>query len=484
MNVQKIKNVTYLFQLARDWFLSSPQEPIPLATWHNYLPGPIDEHHEDFGAIWTLYHEKFWVGNVSTRIIPALAAISLGASTQTISKILSHHMVSAQDLARCKFGLNCAHDKAVNSNSLSSWSVTHAIVQGLCHDPIMAKQFVESINYISNNHDREMACLLTNVEDLWPITHIRKYIDDVESGAREISDLHPEMTEYLVFESTTADLRDFSNQQILLMLERAGVFCHDAHSEHGFRNDFFRHCAIPSETPSTQNTRIFEALNSADDPVLIEKIGKRIIASLAQENIGVRSLDHLNEVLDRSKYAFVISSMVLKLNLLRITRMEGLKTTSPNILDTPCFQEFALEPHKILERLHDELGKVEPESFSIFHFKALHYAFSGDPTPQEISRHDAKELLSVALLGFDAYSASQDMPSKSSGPRFNSDLAGELLMPLIKFSAKHSEHDYQWLTELTSTAKYLLAKGGFDIRRLPGISNKHRGLLLSDHLGL
>jgi hypothetical protein len=60
----------------------------------------------------------------------------------------------------------------------------------------------------------------------------------------------------------------------------------------------------------------------------------------------------------------------------------------------------------------------------------------------------------------------------------------EYMESLIGYAMKHIEPDYQRFEHLSQNTQVMLANGGMEVRKLPGLSRTDRGKILVDQLGL
>lgn len=88
--------------------------------------------------------------------------------------------------------------------------------------------------------------------------------------------------------------------------------------------------------------------------------------------------------------------------------------------------------------------------------------------------------------GLDAY-IGLDSTDISIDDLYINDLMKEAIDEADSFASiinKDSNIDYKMLSGLSSTSKSILAKNGFDIKRLPGMTMKDKGNVLSSQLGI
>jgi hypothetical protein len=474
------EDVSHLFNKALDWFKGSPDEQIPLELWRKGFGSASSRLSISDGV--TI------VDNVSSAIIPVLAAISLGATTEQLSEIMLHHQVTATDLARCNYLSALKLYTGQPKSNLTPWSVARRMVEAFCSKPVLTKEFLSDYPLTSKSPEHQIAVLLSDQPDLWPVTKARKFIGDIDAGRLQAGFIY-DFLELSTLEMAQIDFNYLTNKEILLILDRSGQFCLEATVEYGFTNEFFLELLKkPNAEGTVARNRILEAINSVEDSTLIKQIIHRIAECLPTVwNGGIGGAQLLAEVrqnLDQAKYGELTTSMVLKLAVLTQPGLRGLVITSHELLNEPCFDALVSRPQSVLSQLHAELISVDVKAFRTLHFKSICNAFWEGMPDQDISIPSLQELFTHTLKAFELYRERLDNPSSGFIKSVYSSAAQDQLRPLMQYAACRIDTDYEWLSSLPSPTKAFLAGNGFELKKINGINNKDRGKLLEDQLGM
>jgi hypothetical protein len=480
-------DVTELLRFAQDFYLTHPGQQMDLALWEKRVAqeGKPDD-------LWVVQVGKHAAEHARPSFIPVLAAITLGFGSEDLMTVMKHHRMTANDLLVCEYGLHLIPGVPENPvddarTPLDSWSVCKEVVAAIYLDAELSKDLTEELNDLSvhyeHNYDFEIACLLSPNPDLWPITKLNTGLRSEDLSITACSTLQCASTSFC----------HLSNDQILLILERSGNLHPFVISENGFEEDqanqFYKDFFIGLLGRDTKNlTRVMEALNSVEDPVLLEKLNRRIINALpdfdfsgTQDAFEVMSM--MEKHLNHDRYAPVLNSIVIKLNVLPINRMKLMPEFLASVQNVRAY-ELDREPDQILKRLNAELMAIEPEDFRRPHFHAIGAATKDLSRPQDLSGVDLQALLMRALQGFGEYGKAKHQTWMGEPTSKYVDNAKPSIENLARYVAKKAEVDYKAFADLSSEMKALLASNGFDPRKLPGISRQDKGRVLIDNLGL
>lgn len=494
-----ILDVAWLIHQARGFYLKNPGLQMPYEDWDNLCEQvDFDEHYERSAKIGQNYLQ-----GLENNIIPAIAAISLGVSTEQLAKTLEHHEVCADFFLRCLFsnnqveGFEDTPDEATHE-SLSPWNITREMVNAICLIPGMAqelaKDMLEDVGDYGQNHHLELACLLSDQAFLWPVTRLKAHFLGRLGEYPPDEAKKPSITSILAFKDTI-DLNTLSNAQILQMLERSGNLHGDVVSENGFdgdlANSFLREmfAGMFDEDDCKNFSRMIEALNSVEDPGQLEKLNTRIIASLSDAYYQIwfdrlQTMKQMERHLDHQRYAPAIQSMLLKLSVLPVGFADQMRNDTINSILIPSFEEFDQCSDQVFKRLHDEIKDISPADFRKPHFLAISAVVNCWRKPQDLSGVDAQGLLMTALAALDYYRSTTHYNPQGYTTDRHEDLAVASVKDLCGYVARNCDVDYKRFNDLSSTSKTFLAANGFEIKKLPGINRRDKGQLLSDGMGL
>lgn len=483
------QDITWLFDFARNWFIENPGQQVPMDAW-NKAAGQAVEASDP----WALFYRSHCVKPANYKIIPVLAAISLGFGSDDLAAVINHHSVSMKCVSDCVFEI-IDETKTPDINlatSLSAWQVTSQVAIAMAQHPTLAYVLERDVKTYADYDDLEVACLMANNKAFWPITRLRVTLDEALAGNVDWTNQHPRLTKAYTFSCTTADLNEFSDEQVLTLLERSGHLSVGVTQENGFQNDiaedFFNNVFLGMQGPVRNYPRIVQAINNIKDPARAASICTKLEEVLTQypyenHDDGEKILNEMRKHLNEQTYGRVFNSMVMKLNILPIQAMNGCETLEKTPGNT-VFDEFIDTENKVFERLYDELIVTAPDDFTGRHFKAIGTAVCDWDKPQDLAGVDISALVKTVLAGLDTYCASTHFNAVGAKTPLYARIATTNVEKACQFLAGQPGIDYSKLANLTSDRKAFLASNGFDIQKLPGMNRLHRGQVLSDQLGL
>jgi hypothetical protein len=373
-----------------------------------------------------------------------------------------------------------------SSSTFSSWHATQALVKAFCLKKEFTADFLEKSDTIYRSPEFRISLLTVQDPDLWPITTMREHVRLGKEGALDSEHESMEPTTINNFRSDHVDFELFSDKQILALLNRSGNLCLEATCEYGFYANFF-HGLFRSADTSKNLRRIIQVINDLEDPALVEKIRLRIAENMANsatdsQKEGVFALQGM-QLLDQSKYGSILQSFVMTLCVLPAGIIED--ASEYDHPSSPAFlNDYCKTPEKALLRLQEELMATPVEDFRIQHFNALGRFSSKWRHEQDFTGVDLQGLLIHCLEAFQVYSHTVHITLASMVTTDMADETREYMESLIGYAMKHIEPDYQRFEHLSQNTQVMLANGGMEVRKLPGLSRTDRGKILVDQLGL
>ena len=497
-------NVTWLFRLAQEWYITHPGEQIPHEVWDkevNDLKRCLPRQETSTAdtlmpasASWLFVHANIWkVNNVAPEMIPFLAAITLSFSTEALAKVARHHNIQLTHLTNLRYELDhslaCDYRQEDDHRPMNdAWTVTAAVVEALCFDPESADQFVKDCLPYTWRASPELrvACLLVDEPRLWPSTHVQNCLSEHRAG-KETPYVQDQMITTIILNECSKAFIEFTPAQLQKILERSGNLELGATLEFGFKRRFFANILHAMGQSTNSNAKVLgRVLNAVEDPDLLDRLKKRLREALSEYTsddigLGATSVENLQSRLDNLKYADVLDDIVLKINLLPLEHMISERTAFE---DGSAFDVFYDQPTTLLSRLADRLLATEPENFRSAHFKALEQLTTFKRARQNTVGVDMTRLVLNTMKGLLAY---HQMSHFDEGVFTNEckKQADEWVSTFLKsVSNVGVQYDYAQFSELTSSDKQLMASAGFDIKKLPGMTTRDRGRVLDDHLGL
>jgi hypothetical protein len=476
-------DLTNLFKIALDWYEQHPGEYIPDDLW-----GAHAKEFED-GVKWTVNAGDVVLDGTYIEIIPFVAAMALGHSSQTLLKVLDQFDVSPGDLRKTKFNQldTLSGDSELKDrikHKITKWNACLAVVQAVSLDDTMAHNFVVRLGY--NVHPLAVACLLSPREEFWPATEIN---DELEEPTK-IRFGMTFSTAIDSFISEETNLSELSDETVLEMLDRSGNFMIDKEIEMGMSSNFFHLLFTNKKDLHSENyQKIISAMNNAKDPAMVDKIAQKIIADLSSQqlsnsiNEGLRIFDGMCRSLDRVVYAKVFDSILLKVNATSMASVDVAHRLDPESVRFEVLQDI-IEPNNLLAKLSAELEALAPHQYRSQHFNALQRITSDDFSSVPIDAVDLNPLVLAALKGLEAYKTCIHTNASGTVIITHKEKAEDDLRQFLRAVTPHMKIDYSQFAGLSADTRVFLAENGFEVKKIPGTTRHDRGRMLYDQLGL
>lgn len=487
---EQIKSVTWLFRLAIEWYKDNPGQQIPLDMWAEQVRA--SENNEDLKVI---YFGRQAVKKFDYNMIPALAAIAMHAPSSQLLEIIKHHEITIVDANYLSFPWCIEVPSEPGDDQLLTldlWLVTKAFVDAMSLDDDLTGKLEENWLRFQDEEAFDIACLLSDKARLWSKTQISEHIELRRAGQAAEGTPCPRVISGDTLKDAKLKFDELSDEQVLIILDRSGNLLPDVDVENGFSHfetaDFFSKLFCDDEDRGNYN-RMIQAMNRVEDPVLIESIANRMLAAIPDlddtgDGLGVKLLEAIRSNLDHGRYGQVLDNMVIKLCVLPLSHMAIGRSEQQEAGKSRVEREFCEGGERILKSLFDELSGLTPSSWRWRHFNAIGRLMSEWNVPQDLTGVDQHRLLTLTLSALETYQGTDHFSHMGEKVDWLAEDAEGHVKKLVEFVSKTINTDYERFATLPSASKALLASNGFDIKKLPGISNQHKGAVLSQGLGL
>lgn len=488
MTTDTRQDVTSLFDFAREWYLTYDDQQIPEQDWESAKSSFSDEDE------WMIVSGESSCKGHGLDFLSVLAAISAGKTGLELLRVCRHHNLQPYSMNEFKFSeIGKADHLAVFGRDykvpLRNFNVCHEIIQAISLSDTMTKEFSGDFSF-RNRREFRFACLLSKREDFWPITTVKPVYENPfeERFERCFS------SDIFSFLNNGADLRDYSDKEILEILDRSGNLIAPMQVELGLPNTFFKDLFTLlhtlAEGPEYHNLlRLAEAINSIDDPVMIEHVSSLIINNLTCHDFesgmgGVFAIKTMHETLDQSKFSKIFDSTLLRACLTSRLCLDFMQITANENLDPDQHEEFLTYPGDQLSKLLAYFNTLAPEDYREQHFRAMNRLVSKFNTEPNILELDLSSAVKKTVAAIEAYRSSTHVDVLGRETNEFKASAETHVRNFLSHLSRHMEGDYSQLSELNSESRIMLASAGFDIKKIPNLTRHERGLILYDQLGL
>jgi hypothetical protein len=498
MDFKTAKTYTALYHLAQQWFTENPGQQLELDAWQEEVNKANATTKKKQRIVQDGYYK---VTNASGATIPVLAAISLGATSEALAAVIKHHGINLEQISDCIFEKIAspslpAKPDVENHLSIDSWRVIREVVKAMSQDPDLRKIMALGATGHEDYPALDVARLLSSYENFWPVTSVHKSLAAKRAGLHGDKISQSYMTDVYSLFDKTVSYDDFTDAQVMTMLERSGHLCLGVNDENGFwcgsKQSLFNRMLLEAEGPNAKNIqRLIQAFNAVEDPIKISALTARFLEALpihthtyAQEYEGIKILGLVEKHLDQKKYAAVSNSMTVKINMIPSDLIRGDFSKLDDMAMPQCLEVFIHDGGTIFKRLQDELIKLEPTAYKFSHFAAINKVLENNNTPQDLAEIEMTRLMNTVFQALEAFSAQTHYSVSGSKTNAWVNDATECVSTLIKFASKQPDVDYSEFKDFPLGLKKLMAANGFDIKKLPGLNHRNKGHALDDGIGL
>lgn len=474
-----------LLHYARNWYLTYEGQQIPHDEWDSA------KKRYDINVLWDIVEDDIKLEGYDLDFIPVLAAISVGKKGADLLGVCKHHDLQPTPIRMLHIiGLDQRETSAAIGKSfeqpLSNWSICNEIVQAISLDKDMATAFASTLNDSYSRHFR-LACLFSENELMWPVTELKAIAENPLEQRYSVSlpgDIH-------AFINTEIDFTSLPNALIINLLERSGQLLPGLDIEHGMFNTFYRDLFTKvGEGGFDSLEQVAKAINEIEDPHEISRMSKVIIHQLLNSNLydsltnGVHLYHGLYKALDQEKYAEIFESKVLRVCATSPSMLNFMSKMHPEIEILPQHTDFFEKPDKILSTYLSEQKNLRPEDYRATHFHALGRIAGHLFDQQSLDAIDLNGVARQSLAALETYMSAHHVNGQGKETQEYKERASKNLCDFLKFAVKNAEIDYSQFTGFNSESRLLLADAGFEVKKIPNLTRRERGHILSDQLGI
>lgn len=489
MTTPIINNVTWLFKKVVEWLHANPDQPFPQEQWSSQL-WDMDPGEELF-----IYAGNTTIRTVFIEVIPLLAVIALGQSRQQVLNVVKDLEIHPNFLSNTWFN-EAADEEPKNdfrdyfSHELNKWQVCQEYVQSISLDDGAASQFMNQLTTNRDHHELSVACLLSHRKEFWPVTELTRIIENPMQDRYEVPT--PTCLQSFLLESINLDA--FSDDQILVLLERSGNFLEGMEEENGLTPSFYysliTHNDINLAGQNSNQKRILSVINAVAGTQVRHKIERLMLAELTAHTFyngvthGVMFYNSLLKSLDPRAYPKVFDSLLLKVNSTSFYDLSFVKAINPEEIPPGVFHDIENEPELLLSKLMPELDALKPGDYRGKHFRALMRVCREAFVPQKLDSLDLNHVVQTTIRGFDAYLTSTHVAHNGEPTPALKEEAAQCMSLFLSKVVPHMSIDYKGLAGLSSETRVFLSSNGFDFKKIPDMTRQDRGVVLENQLGL
>lgn len=457
---------TRLFNLVRNWFHKNPGALIPHEAWYAKLLA--------YGLIgkpeYHITHRSHLITVKGESMIQALASVSLGEGTNRLAAILTHLNVDVLSIKDSSMKSTWASLDAPGDDNrleLPRFRIARELMLAFDQIPAQAERLKLLCEYENTNPDLTMGLLFLERPDLWHLTRVEECLKAYQDGTSTHSLVTWEMPNG-VFQLGLQWGYQYQDSQIIELLRRAGVLVKEACVENCFSPMFYRgllESAAISRNPDA--IAIVGAMNSVRDEGVRRTVADKIIRAFSlpsnRKGHGADTDQQCLALIDPASYPCVPASKVALINTV----------IGPS-------EDFSPDEGTLLGDLSNEILAVPPTEFGTHHFTCLAKFSLNWSNAHTGSNVDVNRLVRHVLESLEQF---LDKKFHGSAAELHTH-ATKQTAAFLAVSLKLAKPDYSLLNELGSHSQGMLALAGYDIRQFTKMSNRDKGRVLSDELGL
>lgn len=481
-----IVNATSLYKLAQEWYISTPGEQIPRNIWDARVSETGTEI-DEYG----IYLNEHCIEQTPPRLIPALAAISLGITGDDLLAIINHHEMRPSDLTNAFIlGSDVDPDHYTEPDTLqrlklNMFLINREIINAVSLCTEKSKEFSKGISVTLERPNFKLALLLSDQSVFWPKTYLSARKVTHKQGP---SWCHP--TKLRVFDSCDFDLSSLSKDEIFDVLDRSGVFHEEYKTENEYDDKFFKHLFSSIDERTEGNySALLSSINSVTDPIDTKLVHRAILKGLQNHDYENEFIDGLStfigveKYLDNNKYRGILSSANFAISIARDDRIKE------SIKDTPADQAQLIRsilssPELNIQRIFKEISSAGIIDNFNSCIRNLKWIVQTHGKIQETSMIDGNLMLDIILSKMESYLKERHYDYIGRETDEHKEFVEEDVSVFVSWLNESMKIDYSRLEKFSQKTKIMLVGAGLDIRRIPGITRQSRGHVLTNELGM
>lgn len=419
-------------------------------------------------------------------VMPLLAGISLGFDSHTLAKIIKDHSIPLSEITGMCFDdslSTCLQRSDGTDGTLTPARITIEAMKAFAISMENWGTLSASIRERPFANE-SLGAVHTGESMLWPVSLINDHAKSIMTPSDS-----PVWSEHIPFSyvvSAPQSRDELPDGNPIELLRRTGMLSEPVLRKQTGLFDHWEDLAFTAGNEHDMQLEIVKSLGRVQHKPTIELItrGLRSFSVDSTEDIidvalVFRTLkDALGENPD---FSVVFNSLILKLNLIAIDRFGNGGDVEDMRGDQDLFTPLTDQQHTLLSRVAAEflarpanqLGHSEYAAFRKLNLMKL--------PDQEIS-FSAEKLLNHLLDSLNTFVSPNKISCKHK--KDLDTLAGESVTAMATLLGRHCDLDHSQFDHRSENAKIHLIRGGFDIKKFTGLSNRSKGLILEEQLGL
>jgi hypothetical protein len=424
------------------------------------------------------------IGNVPGKVIPVLAAISLGFDSVALAKVINEHSVTLQNIRWLEFenAGNTIIQLYENGHSTASpTKINIEIFKAFAADPVLCDELHRTVS----SEPDSMTCigLMHTIEsDLWPAAKIEEHARLVMTPTKRVI-----TSVYVAFEfisSRPEHADELPNQSPIDLIKRSGMLTDAVLRKQTGCFSLWEDLlyVATSDQPQPLQIEILKAFTQVKDKQTVDLLVRGLLSVTSETFESPLFAEDVHSLLksifsDQPAFAPVLDSVALKLNLLPVDWVPN----EADINNDPHFyNDLVNNQQTLISRIANELLARPAEHLGTFDYSVFK-KLTGMNLPPQVIDFSPEHLVNHILDSIRTYKTPNQVTCQSKVQV--DEWAMENLESMVKLLMRDHTFDVNKFTHLEDDSKISLIKAGVGIS-LKSLSRKGRGQVLEDSMGL
>lgn len=473
----------HLLDAAISWYSENDAAPIP-KDGHLAGEGTSNAIFYSGQALYLYPKDGHRLDNIPGRLIPVLAAISVGFDSSTIARIIDKHQVKLWDVTGLAFSNATFAPIPLLKEKLSKASGSRIHIEMVKAHDADENLRVDLLDNASTYPSPQQGLAYTHAElsSLWPSAAIQLHAKRVMTPTPD--KVRERFTAFTDLTAAANVMSDFPHDDPLVLARRAGMLNGIVQRKVTGKFSLWETTLKLATLGYEAQTKLLEAVRDNGHRKTVALALRGVLSSASDATTADYQGDDvlkfaLDFFKDASDFHEVRLSTIFKLNTIslcdypnELLAMERRPELYDNLLSrqNTLLSMVALE---ILSRPANELGYSE--------YLALLKLARMKLPPQEI-KFSPERLINHVLNSSSTFLTPNVVMCRAKLAM--DETVRDSILAMADLVSRHHNLDYGKLQQHTEATKILLIKGGLDVRQFGGLSRASRGLVLEHELGL
>jgi hypothetical protein len=423
------------------------------------------------------------IHEVPASVIPLLAAIALEYDSAALEQIIIDHAISLNEITGMNFDDSSFSGISMNrdwNTPLTPVRITIETIKAFSASDELRRDLYRSVS--EKPFAREsLGVMHTREKALWPASLINQHAKAIMEPSGEV--VPNEFTSYSFTVSAPQTIDELPGNNPIELLRRNGMLTEAVLRKQTGLFDMWEdllHTADDDHPVQMEILTAFTKVADKETSVLIERGLRSFSVDSSSDDIdGPKTFRQLKAVFDQNRaFSSLLKSPVFRLGLAGIYYLEeeNYLKSYPDVFDIVINdQELLLSrvAEDLLSRPASHLGHNDYAAFRKLNLLNL---------PKQVITFSVEALMIHVLDSLESYLTPNEVVCEDK--RFADELACDGIEAMTRTLMPYHQFDPAQFIERRDQIKLSLVRGGFDIKKMKGLSLVSKGKILEEGLGL